>query len=109
MYAAEMRRRGLEGFAHYGIEAVISGQKVESTMLSKEMRAVHLAQIYFKYHLTPRQHIQLNQIVWDIANGKKVLYVAPRPAGQATVYRAAKEILKLLKLPANHLKKHETN
>lgn len=68
-------------------------------------------QVYRKYHLTPRQNIQVTGIVMDICNGKSVLYFAPRKAGQNTVYRAANEILKIIgkeyerKLSIKHIPK----
>lgn len=104
---SEMRKRALDGFAHFGVEAVLHGKKVESTM-RPELRSAKLAQVLFKYHLTPRQHLQLSRILIDVANGKKVLYVAPHPAGAATVFKAAKEMLAIMNLPAKHLKKYDT-
>lgn len=64
--------------------------------------------IYRKYHLTMRQAMQVQWIILSVVQGKKVLYVAPRKAGQTTVYRASKEIIELLNFDIKKLKTHDT-
>lgn len=65
--------------------------------------------IYRKYHLTMRQAMQVQWIILSVAQGKKVMFVAPRQAGQATVYRASKEIIELLNFDIKKLHAKSTN
>lgn len=59
--------------------------------------------IFRKYHLTQRQITQLHWIIAEVGQGKRVMYVAPHPAGQTTVFKAAKEIIELLNLDLKKL------
>ena len=54
--------------------------------------------ILLKYHLTPGQHRQVCSMIFALCRGKKVLFIAPRKAGQQTVYRVLNEIAKELKV-----------
>jgi len=46
-----------------------------------------------KYRLTPRQVIQVRQIVMTVVSGKSVIYVQPRLVGSRSVYDCTREIL----------------
>lgn len=102
----DLKKKAMEGFARHGITAVQVGKKIIPTKPSQEMVSTTeaIAAIYRKYHLTARQTMQVQQILLDVAHGKKVIYVAPRPAGASTVFKASKEILALMNLPAKNLK-----
>lgn len=70
-----------------------------------------IMQVYRKYHLTPRQNIQVTDIVMNVCNNKRVMILVPMKAGQNTVYRAANEILQIIgedyskKLTVNNIKR----
>jgi len=63
-----------------------------------------MCQIYRKYHLTPKQMLMVQSIIWSVANKKNVLLVSPYLPGQQTVFKASREIIKLLKFGTKHLK-----
>lgn len=64
--------------------------------------------VYRKYHLTHRQTAHLQTIIWNtFVHRKTMVYVAPgNQAGQATIFKAAKEIIALLNLELK--KTHDT-
>lgn len=62
------------------------------------IKSEYIYSILLKYHLTPVQHRQVCSMIFALCRGKKVLFIAPRKAGQATIYRVANEIAKELKV-----------
>ncbi len=59
--------------------------------------------VFLKYHLTGRQMLMIQNIVWSVTRKQKVLLISPYLPGQQTVFKASKEIISLLNLNTKNL------